>query len=90
MNPSEACTRRTKSPARLEWERDKAEVARITNQRIRIWLEAVIAAYLRSGALRKDHTLQEYRQVVRDLLASRPCFYTEAEFESEMRHWRVA
>lgn len=81
---------RTKSAARLEWEREKAEVARITNQRIRIWLDVVIAAYLRRGTLRKDHTLQEYQDLVRDLLANRPCFYTEAEFEAELRHWRVA
>lgn len=84
------CSTPPKSPARLAWEREKAEVARITNRRIRIWLDAVIAAYLRDGRLRTDHTLQEYRTVVRDLLASRPCFYTEAEFEAEMRLWRVA
>jgi hypothetical protein len=79
-----------KSPERLEWERDKAEVTRITNERVRIWLDKAIRGSLECGDLRPDHTVKEFRDHVRQLLASRPCLYTEAEFEAAIRPWSAA
>ena len=79
-----------KSPERLEWERAKAEVTRITNKRVRIWLDYTIQTCLRQGDLRPDHTVKEYRDLVRDLLACRPCLYTQAEFEAAIRPWDAA
>jgi hypothetical protein len=78
------------SPERLEWERAKADVTRITNKRVRIWLDLAIAACLRHGRLRRNHTREEYQALVRDLLDSRPCMYDEAEFKAAIRQWNAA